>query len=266
MTRAAIQVSGLSKSYGDQMAVKDVSFTVAPGSVVGLLGPNGAGKTTTLKALVGLVRPTAGTVHVHSMEDRPQSPAHVLGFALDPPGIDPGHQATRHLEIAATMAGIPRSRVQEVIEQYGIEDCARQRTRKLSTGQRQRLALATIQLGQPEILILDEPTNGLDAEGVRWLRRALRDHADSGGAVLISSHMLAEIQQIADEVVVLKRTVRYSGSLDALTHGGEQSLEDAYFDLLDEDASPRPARARPATSSPTPPSTEDRRKLSGTAV
>ena len=245
MSPAAIEVRGLSKRYGDRLAVEDVSFTVGRGSVVALLGPNGAGKSTTLKALVGLVRPTAGSVHVHAVQDHPTSPAHVLGFALDPPGIDPGHRVTRHLEIAAAMAGIPRARVIEVIEQYGLEDCARQRARSLSTGQRQRLALATVQLGRPEVLILDEPTNGLDAEGVRWLRRALRDHADSGGAVLIASHMLAEVQQIADEVVVLKRTVRYDGSLDALTHRGEQTLEDAYFALLEQGpfAPDRPAPA-----------------------
>jgi len=259
MTRAAVEVSGLSKRYGDRMAVQDVSFTVMPGTVVGLLGPNGAGKTTTLKALVGLVHPTAGSVRITGLVDHPGSPTSVLGFALDPPGIDPGHRVTRHLQIAAAMAGISRSRVTEVLEQYGIEDCARQRTRKLSTGQRQRLALATVQLGRPEVLILDEPTNGLDAEGIRWLRRALREHADGGGAVLISSHMLAELQQIADEVVVLKRTVRYAGSLDDLTHGGSQTLEDAYFELLDPDV------ARPPAAEPRAVLEGERRKLSGTA-
>jgi len=260
VTRAAVEVSGLSKRYGDRLAVQDVSFTVMPGTVVGLLGPNGAGKTTTLKALVGLICPTAGTVRVPGLENHSGSPTSVLGFALDPPGIDPGHKVARHLQIAAAMAGIPRSRVCEVLEQYGIEDCARKRTRKLSTGQRQRLALATVQLGRPEILILDEPTNGLDVEGVRWLRRALREHADGGGAVLISSHMLAELQQIADEVIVLKRTVRYAGSLDDLTHGGEQSLEDAYFELLDPDVTSRPV------VEPAPTLIDDRRKLSGTAA
>jgi ABC-2 type transport system ATP-binding protein len=246
MTEPAIEVRGLTKRYGARTAVEDVSFTVTRGSVVGLVGRNGAGKTTTLKALVGILRPTAGSAWVRALEDDPPSPAHALGFALDPPGIDPGHRARRHLEIAAVMAGIPRSRVDEVIEQYGIEDCANQRARSLSTGQRQRLALATAQLGRPEVLVLDEPTNGLDADGVRWLRHALRAHADHGGSVLISSHMLAELQQIADEVVVLERRVLFRGPLEELTGGGEATLEDAYFDLVE--------------------TTTERRELSGTAA
>ncbi len=251
MTEAVIEVTGLEKRYGDHVAVKDVSFTVAAGSIVGLLGPNGAGKTTTLKSIVGLVRPTAGSVEVRGPHGSESTSVETLGFALDPPGIDPGHRARRHLEIAATMAGIPRSRVDEVIDQYGIADCARQRTKSLSTGQRQRLALATVQLGRPRVLILDEPTNGLDAEGVRWLRGALREHAESGGAVLITSHMLAEMQQIADEVIVLKHTVRYSGPLDELTHGGEQTLEDAYFELLERDPTSSASQRAPGAASAT---------------
>jgi ABC-2 type transport system ATP-binding protein len=232
MIAPAIEISRFSKSYGARAAVEDVSFTVYRGSVVGLLGPNGAGKTTVLKALVGLVRPTSGAVSVRGSGSGRPSPARLLGFALDPPGMDPGHRVTRHLEIAALAAQVPRRRIEEVIETYGLGDCARQRVRSLSTGQRQRLALATAQLGRPEILILDEPTNGLDAEGVRWLRHALRRHADTGGAVLLSSHMLFEMEQIADEVVVLQRAVRYCGPLHTLIRDGEQSLEDAYFELL----------------------------------
>jgi ABC-2 type transport system ATP-binding protein len=257
VTDPAIEVRALTKRYGQRTAVQDVSFDVMPGRVVGLVGRNGAGKTTTLKALVGILRPTAGTARVRALADEPPSPAHALGFALDPPGIDPGHKARRHLEIAAVMAGIPRTRVDEVIEQYGIEDCAGQRARSLSTGQRQRLALATAQLGRPEVLVLDEPTNGLDADGVRWLRRALRAHADAGGAVLISSHMLAELQQIADEVVVLERTVRFNGSLEELTSGGRHTLEDAYFDLLETGRLPAAAPTEDAT---------ERRELSGTTA
>jgi ABC-2 type transport system ATP-binding protein len=233
VTEPAVEIRGLTKRYGERAAVQDVSFSVMPGTVTGLVGRNGAGKTTTLKALVGILRPTAGTARVPALERAPQSPARALGFVLDPPGIDPGHRARRHLEIAAVMAGVPRSRVDEVIVDYGIEDCARQRARSLSTGQRQRLALATAQLGEPEVLVLDEPTNGLDADGVRWLRRELRAHADAGGAVLISSHMLAELQQIADEVVVLEREVLFRGTLDELTGGGDRTLEDAYFDLVE---------------------------------
>jgi ABC-2 type transport system ATP-binding protein len=235
VTEPAIQLSGFGKRYGARTAVEDVSFAVSRGSVVGLLGPNGAGKTTILKALVGLVRPTSGSVRIGAGSSAALSRAQVLGFALDPPGMEPGHRVTRHLEIAALMAGVSRLRVDQVIDTYGLRDCVRQRVRSLSTGQRQRLALATAQLGSPEILILDEPTNGLDAEGVRWLRHALRRHADAGGAVLISSHMLFEMQQIADDVVVLQRTVRYCGPLQTLISDGRQSLEDAYFELLGRD-------------------------------
>jgi ABC-2 type transport system ATP-binding protein len=241
--RPAIEISGLSKRYGDRLAVEDVSFTVSAGTVVGLLGPNGAGKSTTLKALVGALKPTAGSVRINANRPGDPSRAQLLGFALDPPGIDPGHRARRHLEIAAASTGVARSRVDEVIEDYGLGGFARQRTRSLSTGQRQRLALATVQLARPEILVLDEPTNGLDADGVRWLRRRLREHAEAGGTVLLSSHMLFELEQIADEVVVLNRTVRYSGRLQTLTNDGERSLEEAYFDLLEGDHSPTtPAR------------------------
>ena len=246
MSEPAIEVRGLCKRYRDVSAVEDVSFDVMPGRVVGLVGRNGAGKTTTIKALLGLLRPTSGTARVRALEEDRPSPAHALGFALDPPGIDPGHRARRHLEIAAAMAGIPGARVDAVIEEYGIAECARRRARSLSTGQRQRLALATAQLGEPDVLVLDEPTNGLDADGVRWLRRALRGHADRGGSVLISSHMLAELQQIADEVVVLERTVLFRGPIGELTDGGEHTLEDAYFGLVE--------------------STTERRELSGTAV
>jgi ABC-2 type transport system ATP-binding protein len=203
MTHPAIEVAGLSKRYADRLVVDDVSFSVDFGSVVGLLGPNGAGKTTTLKTLVGVATPTLGSVRVNGRDARAAASGHVLGFSLDPPGMDPGHRARRHLQIVAVAAGVPPARVEAVVDAYGLRDCARQRVRSLSTGQRQRLALATTQLTQPAILVLDEPTNGLDADGVRWLRRALREHADAGGAVLISSHMLFEMEQIADEVVVL---------------------------------------------------------------
>jgi ABC-2 type transport system ATP-binding protein len=186
-----------------------------------------------MKAIVGLLRPTGGSVRLAARDAGALAPAELLGFVLDPPGLVPGHPARRHLEIAAVMAGVGRDRVGEVIAAHGLHDCARRRIRTLSTGQRQRLALATAQLARPQILVLDEPTNGLDAEGVRDLRRALRAHADAGGAVLLSSHILSEVQQIADDVVVLQRRLRYRGPLAGLTGAG--SLEDAYFDLLESD-------------------------------
>jgi ABC-2 type transport system ATP-binding protein len=231
----AIEVSHLSKAYGPVTAVEDVTFSVPRGSVVGLLGPNGAGKTTVLKAIAGLLRPTAGEVRLSARGGRPLAPAELLGFALDPPGMVPGHRAIRHLEIVATMAGVGRDRVVEALEAHGLGELARRRVRTLSTGQRQRLALATARLAGPEILILDEPTNGLDAEGVRELRAALRAHADAGGAVLVTSHVLSEMQRIADDVVVLQRRVHFRGPLGTLTRG--RDLEDAYFDLLEHERS-----------------------------
>ena len=232
MSDPAIEIVGLTKRYGATTAVEDVNLTVGRGAVVGLLGPNGAGKSTTLKALVGAIRtePAVGRIA------RPRGgarAAEVLGFALDPAGIDAGHRVRRHLQIAATSAGVDARRVDEAIEAFGLRDLADRRAGSLSTGQRQRLALATAQLGRPPILVLDEPATGLDADGIRWLRDHLRRHADAGGSVLLSSHMLFELEQIADDVVLLDRTVRFSGPLDALTGDGSRTLESAYFDVID---------------------------------
>jgi ABC-2 type transport system ATP-binding protein len=216
----AIAVDGLTKRYGDVTAVADLSFTVRRGAVTGFLGPNGAGKTTALKTIVGLARPTAGDVLVDGAA--PVSPdARVLGVYIEPCGAHPGRSARDHLRSLAALAGLPAGRVDEVLAIVGLEQAAGRRVGKYSTGMRQRLGLAAALLGDPEILVLDEPLNGLDPQGIRWLRRFLRERAASGRTVLLSSHVLAEAAQTVDDVVVIHkgRLVR-QGPIEELDHGG----------------------------------------------
>jgi ABC-2 type transport system ATP-binding protein len=202
----AIEVSGLTKRFGDTLAVDDLSFTVAAGRIVGFLGPNGAGNTTTLRALLGLVRPTAGAA---TIESRPyaqlDSPARTAGAVLDGGMLHPGRTGRNHLRALARAAGIPRSRVEELLQLVGLQHAADRHAGHYSLGMRQRLGLAGALLGDPRVLILDEPANGLDPQGIRWLRDFLRSLAAEGRAVLVSSHVLAEIAQTADEVIVIHR-------------------------------------------------------------
>ncbi len=200
----AITVDRLAKSYGEHQAVADVSFSVRRGSIVGFLGPNGAGKTTTLRALLGLVEPTSGTALFGATRyrDLPEPSRHV-GALLDAHAGHPGRTATGHLSVLAGPLGIPRSRVRDVLGQVGLADAAKRRIGGFSQGMRQRLGLAGALLGEPEILVLDEPSNGLDPEGIRWLRHTLRDFAAAGGTVLLSSHVLAEVAQTVEQIVVI---------------------------------------------------------------
>ncbi|MEV1011648.1 ATP-binding cassette domain-containing protein [Streptomyces sp. NPDC049881] len=203
---AALRVEGLTKRYGRRTAVDDLSFTVSTGRVTGFFGPNGAGKTTALKALVGLARPTAGRAFVHGTpvtELRPD--ARRLGVAIEPCGAHPGRTGRAHLRSLAALAGLPRRRVGEVLELVGLTEAAGRRVGKYSMGMRQRLALAAALLGDPEILVLDEPVNGLDPQGIRHLRTLLRERAANGGTVLLSSHMLGEAARTVDDVVVIDR-------------------------------------------------------------
>jgi ABC-2 type transport system ATP-binding protein len=203
---AAIAVEDLTKRYGDVTAVEDLSFAVRPGAVTGFLGPNGAGKTTALKAIVGLARPTAGRAFVNgSPIDAVAPDARMLGVHIEPCGAHPGRSARDHLRSLAALARLPRSRVDEVLAIVGLEQAAGRRVGKYSTGMRQRLGLASALLGEPEILVLDEPLNGLDPQGIRWLRTFLREHAANGGTVLLSSHVLTEAAQTVDDVVVIHR-------------------------------------------------------------
>ena len=201
-----IEVERLTKRYGSLTAVDDLSFTVARGSVTGFLGPNGAGKTTTLRAILGLARPTSGRTLVlgtdyRHLADAPQR----VGAVLEASDFHPGRSGRDHLRALALADGIPSSRVDVVLRLVELDAAARRRVKGYSLGMRQRLGLASALLGEPELLVLDEPANGLDPEGMRWLRDFLRTFASNGGSVLISSHVLAEVEQTVDRVVIINR-------------------------------------------------------------
>jgi ABC-2 type transport system ATP-binding protein len=200
----SIEVRGLTKRYGDLVAVDDLHFVAEPGRVTGFLGPNGAGKTTTLRMLLGLVAPSAGaaTFGGAPYRDLP-APHRQVGAVLDAVGFHPGRRGRDHLRVLATAGGLPADRVDTVLDQVGLTDAGQRRVKGYSLGMRQRLALASALLGDPRVLVLDEPANGLDPEGVYWLRRFLRSFAAAGGTVLVSSHLLAEVAHGADEVVIL---------------------------------------------------------------
>ena len=216
--RTTIEFQHITKHFGAVHAVSDLSFTVEPGRVTGFLGPNGAGKTTSLRMLLGLVRPTSGTATFGgvSYRDLPR-PLATVGTALEASSFAPGRTARNHLAVAALAAGIPRSRVGEVLELTGIAAAGDRRVGGFSLGMRQRLGLAFALLGDPEVLVLDEPINGLDPEGIRWIRGLLQELAAQGRTVLVSSHLLSEVQQTVDRVVILSHgRVVHEGSLDDL--------------------------------------------------
>jgi ABC-2 type transport system ATP-binding protein len=203
-THAAIKVNGLTKRFGETLAVERLSFSVGAGSIVGFLGPNGAGKTTTMRALLGLVSPTAGSATIEGRRySELEHPAQTVGALLDGDDLHPGRSGRDHLRVLARAAGVAPARVDELLELVGLKDAADRRAGGYSMGMRQRLGLAAALLGDPHVLVLDEPANGLDPQGIRWLRNFLRAQADEGRAILVSSHVLAEISQIADEVVVI---------------------------------------------------------------
>lgn len=218
---ASIEVRGITKRFGSVLAVDDLSFTVEPGTVTGFLGPNGAGKTTTLRMLLGLVRPTAGRALVNGVpyHDLPD-PTRVVGAVLESSGFHPARTARNHLRTIATAAGFPAGRVDEVLELAGLSADAGRRVGGYSMGMRQRLELARAVLGDPEVLVLDEPANGLDPQGIAWLRAFLRWFAGQGRVVLISSHLLAEAAQTVDDVIILARgRMAGHGPLDQLLRG-----------------------------------------------
>jgi ABC-2 type transport system ATP-binding protein len=218
---ASIEVRGLTKRFGSLVAVDHLSFTVEPGTITGFLGPNGAGKTTSLRMLLGLVEPTEGTATVAGRRYRDlPDPLHQVGAVLEASSFYPGRTARHHLQLQALAGRVSPSRVDEVLGLVGLADAAGRRVGQFSLGMRQRLGLATALLTEPAVLILDEPANGLDPEGVRWLRDLLRGLAASGRTVLVSSHLLAEVAQTVDSVVILDhgRLVTHS-SLDELTAG-----------------------------------------------
>ncbi len=199
-----VDVRNLTKRYGQVTAVNNLSFTVAPGRVTGFLGPNGSGKSTTLRAVLGLVAPSSGSATVFGRPFRRlDNPTRVVGAALEATAFHPGRTARQQLSIFALAGGLPRSRVNEVLEQVGLADAADRRAGGFSLGMGQRLSLAAALLGRPDLLVLDEPSTGLDPDGMRWLRAFLRRFADDGGTVLLSSHALGEVAQTVDDVVII---------------------------------------------------------------
>jgi ABC-2 type transport system ATP-binding protein len=219
---AAIEAVGLSKRYGDVLAVDDLSFSIREGAVTGFLGPNGAGKTTTLRMILALARPTSGHATVMGRSYvQLDDPARTVGANLEIAGAHPGRKGRDHLRALAAMARIPRSRVDEVLKLVELEGAAGRRAGKYSMGMRQRLGLAATLLGDPRVLVLDEPANGLDPQGIRWLRDFLRSLAAEGRTVLVSSHVLAEVAQTVDDVVVIHRgKLVDQGPVERLTAGG----------------------------------------------
>jgi ABC-2 type transport system ATP-binding protein len=221
---APVEIRGLSKSFGGVAAVKDVSFDVEAGRVTGFLGPNGAGKSTTLRALLGLVRPSSGTATFDGVPyEELERPSARVGVVLEDASFHPGRTARNHLRVLAATGKLPASRVDDVLSAVGLDGAADRRVKGFSTGMRQRLAIAAALLGDPQVLILDEPTNGLDPPGISWTRRLMREQAASGRAVLVSSHVLAEVAQCVDDVVVIADgTLRARGTLQQVLGGDDE--------------------------------------------
>jgi ABC-2 type transport system ATP-binding protein len=221
VTAPTLEIAGLTKQFGKIRALDDLSFVVPAGRVTGFLGPNGAGKTTTLRCLLGLVTPTSGTATIGGRGYRDiAAPMRTVGAALEASSFHPGRTARAHLRVLALAIGAPRKRVDELLAQVGLTDHADRRVGGYSLGMRQRLGLASALVGEPSVLILDEPANGLDPAGIAWLRDFLRFLAAEGRTVLVSSHVLSEVQQTVDDVVVIARghLVRH-GSLADMDSG-----------------------------------------------
>ncbi len=199
-----ITVTGLTKRYGERIAVDEMSFDVAAGRVTGFVGPNGAGKSTTMRMMVGLTRPDRGDVRYHGVPyTRLLRPARIVGSVLEARCMHPGRTARNHLRATAALSAISPDRIDEVLHEVGLERAADQRAGSFSLGMRQRLALAGALLGAPEVLLLDEPSNGLDPDGIRWLRNSLSAFAAQGGTVFVSSHLIGELEMFADDLIVV---------------------------------------------------------------
>jgi ABC-2 type transport system ATP-binding protein len=239
---SGIVVRGLTKDFGRVRAVQELSFEAPDGQVTGFLGPNGAGKTTTLRMILGLVRPTSGTALVdgHRYADL-QRPRRTVGAVLEATGFHPGRRGREHLRILAQVTRVPAGRVDEVLDEVDLTDAADRRVGGYSLGMRQRLGLAAALLGDPQVLVLDEPANGLDPAGMAWLRGLLRAQAGQGRAVVVSSHVLAEVAQTVDRVVIVhKGQLRFAGPLRELTDpdSPNASLESAFLRLTEDPAVP----------------------------
>ncbi|HET9658158.1 MAG TPA: ATP-binding cassette domain-containing protein [Kineosporiaceae bacterium] len=253
-----IEVDRLTKHFGGVHAVADLSFTVAPGRVTGFLGPNGAGKTTTLRILLGLVTPTSGTATIGGRRYAELSdPLQTVGASLEATGFHAGRTARDHLRVLAIAGGLPTRRADEVLALVGLTDSAGRRVGGFSLGMRQRLALAAALLGDPPVLLLDEPANGLDPEGIVWLRGFLRVLAGEGRTVLVSSHVLSEVQQTVDDVIIIARgrLIRQASLAELEDEGGTYVLSPTP-DLLAGALTAAGLRAEPAqvrSGAPVPP-------------
>jgi ABC-2 type transport system ATP-binding protein len=230
----AVRFQGVTRRFGDTLALDNVSFTVPRGAVVGLLGSNGAGKSTAIRILLGHARAEAGLAHVFGrpLRDHPL-PLHRVGAVAESVGLLPSMGAADWLKSVCLAAGFPPERIAAVLDLTDASSFAKKPIKMLSSGMRQRVALATALLGDPDLLILDEPQNGLDPDGIRWLRRLLRDFARSGKSVLLSSHLLSEVQQSVDRVVMLRTRVLFEGTLAELPDPGH--LEESYFAMVDHE-------------------------------
>jgi len=227
-----VTVNNVTKRFGELVAVDHVTFSLQSGTVTGFLGPNGAGKTTTLRMLLGLAEPTSGEALILSRRYAElDEPVRRVGAVLESNDFHPGRSGRNHLGVLALAAGLPMSRVDAVLELVALGSAATKAVRTYSLGMRQRLGMAAALLGEPQLLMLDEPANGLDPAGVRWLRDFLRAFAGAGGTVLVSSHLLAEVAQTVDRVLIIDRGRLVADSvLDELAGRG-QTLEDAYLEL-----------------------------------
>jgi ABC-2 type transport system ATP-binding protein len=240
-------IEQLVKRHGSRTVLDRIGFEARPGRVTAFLGPNGAGKSSTLRILLGLDRADGGRALVGGRPYRRlRDPLRTVGSMLDGSGAHRSRTARDHLAWVARSNGIPRRRVGEVLEQVGLADAGRVRVGRYSLGMGQRLGLAAALLGRPEALVLDEPVNGLDPEGIRWIRGLLRGHAEGGGTVLLSSHLMSEVAGIADDLVVISGgRIAAAGTLDEVT-AGHASLEDAFFALTGREADREPGREQGA--------------------
>lgn len=230
--QSIVSVTDLEKRYGQKTGIAGVAFGIGRGECVGLLGPNGAGKSTLLKILCGLMRPTAGQVRILDQDPcAVTEPGKTLGFVFDPAGLPPDLTAKECLTIEALGQGLDRDAVANAIVDFELSEFAGRRVRKLSTGQRQRAALAAAMMGDPEILILDEPMNGLDIESTGWLRTKIEERTARNKTTLISSHNLSEIRRVAHRAIVVRRSQRFDGPIPDLT---EPELERWYLSLVDD--------------------------------
>lgn len=228
---SGIAITGLKKSFGSLNVLNGVQLQAHPGRITGLLGPNGAGKSTTLKCLLGLNHPEAGTALIDGFPyGQHAQPSAVIGAALDSLTVDPAMSGRDHLRVYAALGGHPSSRVRECIRLLDMQAYARRRTRGWSTGMRQRLSLATALLGDPRMVVLDEPTNGLDPDGITWVRTTLREMANQGKTILVSSHILAEFEYVLDDVAIIRhgRTIAQGPLAELKQRAGVDTLEQLY--------------------------------------